>query len=91
MAICRIFLQGMYRPFWLENLLFTITFMNATVDKSVLSQIELEFDGHSLNIKRPSVKRVSKAFDMVSQNLIPKVNNKYFISLTKLEWLKALK
>jgi len=77
--------------FWFENLLFTVTFMNAILGKSILSQIELEFDGHSSNIKRPSIKKITAAFDTVSQSLIRQVNNKYFTSLTKLEWLKGLK
>lgn len=76
---------------WFENLLFTITFMNAVVDKAILSLIELEYDGHSSNIKRPTVGKIMDAFDKISHDLLPQVTNKYFTSFTKLEWLEGLK
>lgn len=77
--------------FWFENLLFTITFANATVGKAVLSQIELEYDGHSSNIKRPTMGKTRDAFDKVSHDLDSQITNKHFTTLTKLEWLKELK
>lgn len=76
--------------FWFGSFLFTITFMNAIINKSILSQIELEYDGHSSNIKRPTIEKIMDAFDKISYDLIPQTTNKCFTSFTKLEWLEGL-
>lgn len=74
--------------FWFKNFLFTITISESVAGKSIFSQVEIEYDGHHLNIKRPSKKILPSLFDEVICLLLPKLAMHFTVE-TKLHWLKS--
>lgn len=75
--------------FWYKNNCFTITFAEADNFISKFSQIELEHDGYSPIIKKPTKKLLLTLFDEVAHLIIPKTSTA-FTTKTKLEWLKNI-
>ena len=74
--------------FWFGDFLFTLTLANAIKNKECFSQIEIEYDGHSNLVRRPSKKAIFELFDNVIADIVPN-QQPYFVTTTKTEWLNG--
>ena len=73
---------------WFKQFLYTITIAESNTSWSKFMQIEIEYDGHSLQAKHPSKKTVISLFDQIMPLLLPKSMMR-FTTETKLQWLKS--